>query len=514
VLIVDDDDDVRAYFARVLARAGFDVVEATNGRDALAAIHAAPPAVVLLDNRMPGIGGLHVLARLRADPSTTTLPVILVTGQGELDQRVGGLQAGANDYVTKPVHPDELVARVQAQLRGRDAWLEAVKRNWHQRAVVIEALSRVDGAASTDEISSVVCDTVYALPTVYSVALIRFMGEDAFVLAARGVPSWRAGEAVPGRLGLTVRRLAAEGPWTEDTVNLARAHKPAPWAFVPLWAHSELVGVLALGSDAAHRGGALDSQALATAVDLAPAVAAALGPALGTAADLKAEITHVIALHAFQPVFQAVVDLTDGSALGYEALTRFDDGVQPEFRFTEAARLGVGMELEIATLESAIAAADNLPAHRFLSLNASPQLVLEHELLATTITRCPRDVVIEMTERDRVDDYDAVTESLAALPGTTLAVDDAGAGYSSLRHILTLHPTFIKLDVTWVRDLERDTARQAIVAGLAHFADLTESRLIAECIETEAEADALHRLGVHLGQGYLFGRPAPISQPA
>lgn len=513
VLVVDDDENVRAYFIRVLTRAGFDVAEATNGREALTAIYEDPPAVVLLDNRMPGVDGLDVVARLRADPSTTTLPVILVTGQGEIDGRVGGLQAGADDYVMKPVHPDELVARVQAQLRGRDAWLKTVERNWHQRAVVVEALSRVSGVASAREISSVICDTIYALPTIDSVGLIGFVGEEACVLAARGISSWRVDEPVPGRLGLAVRRLATEGPWTEEPKSVERGRDRAPWAFVPLWAHSELVGVLALGSDERHRAGALNGQALATAIDLAPAVTAALGPALGTAADLKAEITHVIALHAFQPVFQAVVDLTDGSELGYEALTRFDDGVQPELRFTEAARLGVGMELEIATLESAIAAADKLPDDTFLSLNASPQLVLEHELLATTITRCPREVVIEMTERHRVDDYDAVTESLAALPGTTLAVDDAGAGYSSLRHILTLHPSFIKLDLTWVRDLDRDTARQAIVAGLAHFADLTESRLIAEGIETQAEADALHGLGVHLGQGYLYGRPAPIRQP-
>lgn len=66
--------------------------------------------------------------------------------------------------------------------------------------------------------------------------------------------------------------------------------------------------------------------------------------------------------------------------------------------------------------------------------------------------------------------------------------------------------------LTWVRDLDRDTARQAIVAGLGHFADLTECRLIAEGIETQDEAATLRRLGLHLGQGYLFGRPAPISE--
>jgi EAL domain-containing protein (putative c-di-GMP-specific phosphodiesterase class I) len=90
-------------------------------------------------------------------------------------------------------------------------------------------------------------------------------------------------------------------------------------------------------------------------------------------------------------------------------------------------------------------------------------------------------------------------------------VDDAGAGYAGLRHILELKPQFVKLDISLVRHVDTDQARQAMVAGMAHFARKANCELIAEGIETEAELNELVRLGVPLGQGYLFGKPAPIS---
>ena len=93
VLLVDDDDTVRRFFVRALTRAGFEVVEAGDGPAGMARIAEDLPSVVVLDNRMPGMSGLEVLDELRSDPQTRTLPVILVTAQGEVEERVVGLSA-------------------------------------------------------------------------------------------------------------------------------------------------------------------------------------------------------------------------------------------------------------------------------------------------------------------------------------------------------------------------------------------------------------------------------------
>ena len=151
------------------------------------------------------------------------------------------------------------------------------------------------------------------------------------------------------------------------------------------------------------------------------------------------------------------------------------------------------------------------PREAWLSLNASARLLVQPDI-QETISHIERHVVVELTEHERIDDYEKVTAALRLLrPGTRLAVDDAGAGYASLRHILTLRPDFIKLDRDWVEAIDGDAARQALVAGLQHFAVSLGAHLLAEGIETDAELATLRDIGVELGQGYLFARPAPAS---
>jgi len=102
--------------------------------------------------------------------------------------------------------------------------------------------------------------------------------------------------------------------------------------------------------------------------------------------------------------------------------------------------------------------------------------------------------------------------AIGKLGDVGVAVDDAGAGYTSLRHILELRPTFAKLDISLVRGIETDELRQALAAGLDYFALRGGFHLIAEGVESEDEAIALRRLGVEFAQGYLFGRPEPIAR--
>jgi EAL domain-containing protein (putative c-di-GMP-specific phosphodiesterase class I) len=97
-------------------------------------------------------------------------------------------------------------------------------------------------------------------------------------------------------------------------------------------------------------------------------------------------------------------------------------------------------------------------------------------------------------------------------PGISLAVDDAGAGFSGLRHVVELRPEVVKLDQAIVRAVDQDPVRQSLVAGMVHYARTTGTRLVAEGVETEAEAAALARLGVEIGQGYLFGHPASLEE--
>ncbi|HEV2361921.1 MAG TPA: EAL domain-containing protein, partial [Acidimicrobiales bacterium] len=255
-------------------------------------------------------------------------------------------------------------------------------------------------------------------------------------------------------------------------------------------------------------------QALSTAIDVAGITSLLLSPILEREAimsDGRLALQAVIDSEMFTTVFQPIVDITERRTVGFEALTRFTDGVTPDRRLSEAAAVGMSHDLEEAMARCAIKAAKDLPHGTWLAMNASPEFAMDGDRLARVVESSPVPVVVELTEHAVVDDYEALRQALARLPkGTRIAVDDAGAGYASLSHVLQLRPVFVKLDRAWVAGIERDFARQALVGALGSFADGIGCDLVAEGIETDAELVTLGELAVRLGQGYLLGRPAPL----
>ncbi len=254
-------------------------------------------------------------------------------------------------------------------------------------------------------------------------------------------------------------------------------------------------------------------RALAEFADL---TAAALGNAIEARyglMDLRAQLSTVIARRAFHPVFQPIVDIVRTRVVGYEALTRFDDEAAPDARFAAAARVGLGLDLEIVTLESALTAARALPRHQWLAINASPSLVLAGEPLCTLLRGADRRIVLEITEHSAIDDYAAFRSRLAAFGHhVSVAVDDMGAGYANLRHLVELSPAFVKIDQALIHGVDRDPARQAIVLGMEFYGRASRHRIVAEGIQTDAELRTLVSLGVQLGQGFLLGPPGRVDR--
>jgi putative two-component system response regulator len=141
VLVADDTDSIRSLFTRLLAAEGYDIVGVSDGVDALAAVEQHRPDVILLDVTMPRLDGLEVCRRLKADPATRLTPVVLVTGQSGLDDRIRGIEAGADDFLSKPVHPHELRVRVRSLWRQKfllDA-LDSAEAAFLSLALTIEA---------------------------------------------------------------------------------------------------------------------------------------------------------------------------------------------------------------------------------------------------------------------------------------------------------------------------------------------------------------------------------------
>ncbi len=313
------------------------------------------------------------------------------------------------------------------------------------------------------------------------------------------------------------------GSWWMDLRNLDAAFSNGPMEQaraagfvglfrVPIRSAGEMVGYLAIGTKDSDF-----SQWADTRLVLLDEVGAFASTLFGAQAETfsRGEATRryvqsIIDTVAYHPVFQPIVDLATGETVGYEALTRFDDGTRPDLRFIEAASVGLQPALEIACAEAALRAAVSLPTNAWLSLNFSPETAIGGGI-ASVVASSSRPIAIEVTEHAPFDDYDALRGAIKDA-GARLFVDDAGAGYAGLAHILALEPDVVKLDISLVRSVDRDPARRALVSGMKYFAKHAGMTLLAEGVETPAEAATLRRLGVDLVQGTLFGPPAPVTR--
>jgi diguanylate cyclase (GGDEF)-like protein/PAS domain S-box-containing protein len=216
-------------------------------------------------------------------------------------------------------------------------------------------------------------------------------------------------------------------------------------------------------------------------------------------------------------VLQPIVELTTGRVVAAEALSRFGDEPRrsPDVWFAEAEAVGLGRELELAAIRVALTRLDALPAGVRLSINVSPATLLASSL-ADAIAATPGErLAVELTEHAPVADYEALEAALAGprSRGVQFMIDDAGAGFSSLKHVLGLHPDAIKLDLALTRDIDTDPVRRALAASLVAFAREIGATIVAEGIETREELETLRSLGVTHGQGYYLARPGPGPVP-
>jgi EAL domain-containing protein (putative c-di-GMP-specific phosphodiesterase class I) len=216
--------------------------------------------------------------------------------------------------------------------------------------------------------------------------------------------------------------------------------------------------------------------------------------------------------------YQPIVDLSRGVTTGYEALVRFPKamGPAPDIAFDAASLFGRRLELEEAVTRAALYSRALLPANCFLSLNTSPTFLLSDQWQAVLSTVCDLSgVVIEITEGEPISDYAHIRSRIAQIRrlGGSIAVDDAGAGYASLKHIVEMKPSFIKLDRVFIESCHSDRAKAALIEMMGRAANRLDAWIIAEGIETLGELNELMHLGVPLGQGYYLGRPNPVMNP-
>jgi len=239
-----------------------------------------------------------------------------------------------------------------------------------------------------------------------------------------------------------------------------------------------------------------------------------------TAARARDAVRHrldaALAQGSLSSVYQPIVDLRDHSLTGFEALTRFAvrPWQPPAAWFAQAAQVRAGVEAEIRAAGAALAVEPGWPDAPYLAINLSPEALLGPELEALLDGQPLDRLVLEITEHAAVAEYERLARALAPLRarGLRVAIDDAGAGHASFRHVVDLAPDILKIDMSITRGIDTDRSRRALAAALTGFAREIGVAVVAEGVETPAELAVVRDLGIDAGQGYLLGRPMPCAE--
>lgn len=233
----------------------------------------------------------------------------------------------------------------------------------------------------------------------------------------------------------------------------------------------------------------------------------------------KAALREIIDNGQVRTLVQPVFALADMSVIGYEALSRGPEDSEferPDKLFRIAYDADLVLKLERLCRRKAIEAAAAIPDGRLLFINIEPDAVADPELreiMTTTLLAqssiTPDRIVLEITERSAITDFIAFRSTLEYLRalGFSVAVDDAGAGYGSLQCLAEVHPEWLKIDLSLVRNCDSDEIRASLIASLVVFAGRIGVKLVAEGVETAEELATLREVGVEYAQGFLFSRP-------
>lgn len=228
-------------------------------------------------------------------------------------------------------------------------------------------------------------------------------------------------------------------------------------------------------------------------------------------AEIENRVQKMLDSNDLTMVYQPIYDIENHQINGYEALSRFHNipGLTPDVWFDDAAKVNLTIDLEIKAIKLALKELMSLPCNIYLSINSSAETILSSQFSAALEGLSLEKIVLEITEHQSIEQYESINEALKPLRknGLKLAVDDAGAGFASFRHILALEPEYIKIDISIIRNIHLDPAKQSLTKAFIAFAEQTDSKIVAEGVEVLEELLTLRALGIKNAQGYYLGKP-------
>jgi diguanylate cyclase (GGDEF)-like protein len=547
-IIADDEDLGRLLLAETAEASGLTPISFADGAAALAAALSRDRdvAIVLLDVDMPGMDGYAVCRRLRAEASFATVPIVMVTGHEDSVAIGRAFDAGATDFISKPVNWALLPRRLAYILRNAAA-AERIERLAYfdtltqlpnrQRCIETAEQFFADAADANDQVAVIYMDlnsfkrvndtfghsvgdvvlqnvaakltqTMNRLQSSYShISVARFGGDEFVVLLRHPQARTRAVEIAAACHAILKDPIAHNGLefYSAPSIGVAVYPDDGP----------DVATVLKYADTAMYQS---KSGAAGAVVMYTPAMSARLKDWLDVESRLRRAIQEDMLHLDFQPKFR----LDDNSVAGVEALLRWFDpehGDMPPTRFIEIAEesgliIDLGSWVVRAVCRQLRAWQDrgfSVPVAINVSgkelLHGNPARVVETEAAAAGIAAAL--IEIEITESLLVKDSAQTRGALERLRrlGCRIALDDFGTGYSSLAYITRFPPDRIKIDKAFVQNLDRSASDAAIASAILSLSESLNATVTAEGVERTAQLEWLRRRGCQEAQGFLLSRP-------
>lgn len=573
ILIVDDTPENLRLLSVMLSKQGYQVRKAINGQMALTAVQALKPDLILLDIMMPELDGYEVCQQLKMKPETANVPVIFLSALDDAFDKVQAFRVGGADYITKPFHFEEVLARVQHQLTLQAATQQLRELNACLEQRIQERTQDLE-AANAQLIKLALQDPLTGLAN--RIALLKRLdqalnqaaqdGDYQFVLLFLDCDRFKIvndslGHEVGDRLLISIAErlqqilnpgdLLARLGGDEFAIFLDRidgmtcaiqlAEQILQRIAEPFCLAEQIVFInasigIVLG-DAQYE----KPEHLLRDADTAMYHAKAAGKAQYRLFDttmyktalhrlqLEMELRQAIAEHQFVLYYQPIVNLQTGTIDSLEALVRWQ---HPTRLIPPAEFIGVAEETGLVNAIGALVLREachqlrdwqkqrlvdpnlsvsvNVSAHQLAQPNLIQQIL--HILAETELE--PQYLKLELTESAIMQNADSATQILQALRQhrIELSMDDFGTGYSSLSYLRSFPVNYLKIDRSFIQGLGQTSKELNLVAVILAIARTMDIKVIAEGIETADQLAHLRSLNCDFGQGYLFSKPLPAHQ--
>lgn len=539
VLIADDDENVVALMRTFLRPLDCDILVASDGEEALTVAQSRLPDLVLLDVLMPKRSGWEVCQALKGVQRTAHIPVVLMTGRGDVKDRLTGLQVGADDYLVKPFNKDEVIKRIQALLARRrgppapagEMSKATVENILLDRATGLPTVPMVldkvkERLIEQGEIGVVFVDIEQfeAIEAEYGWAFFdEFLRRVGEVLAQEARERFRNAIICSSRVGgssfyifyetrgldLSQENAAeiASNELRERLINALRQRFPQ----MQQGQIGFFVGSTRLDYRPQIRLERQIYQGMQIAAD------AVRDAEQQRKKQLTRELRDIIRRKRVTTLFQPIVRSREGTIFGYEILTR--GPANSSFRnsdmlFSFARDAKLAWALEAIALENALRRLRDIDLldRKFL-LNLEAEMFGESEFriheMVSFFAEHRGNFVFELTERAAIEDYNVFRGFLTEFrdKGIEVAIDDAGSGYASLEAIASLAPDYLKITKGLVSTLAAEPIKQDLVRMLVDLGGRINAKTIAEGIETVEEYETCRELGIDLIQGYYVAHP-------